>query len=202
MKISVSILNQEKYPLKNFKGLVDRIHLDVMDGKFVSAKSYLNSKRVSALKTSLIKDVHLMTSHPNYQIGYYAMAGCKVINVHVEVGGLLHIGKLCDKYKVKMGIAINPETPVSKLDSYLDIADEFLVMSVHPGKGGQKFLKSALRKVKYLRSRTKKIIKVDGGIRKEHLKELKSAGADIAVIGSYLFEGDPVKRLQELKRHL
>lgn len=200
MQIVPSILNHEKYPLKNFKGVASRVHLDVMDGVFVKQKSYLNSSKVGDLKTSLIKDVHLMTQHPNYQIGHYAKAGCKVINVHLEVGGLLHLRKLCDKYKVKMGIAINPETSINKLEPYLDIADEFLVMSVHPGKGGQKFLNSTLTKVKYLRSKTKKIIKVDGGIRKEHLKALKIAGVDIVVIGSYLFEGDPVKTLVDFKK--
>ena len=193
MEISPSILNvKDLSVLKKLKG---RIHIDVMDGKFVKGKTRYTPAVVKKIKG--IKDVHLMTLHPERQFLHYKKAGAKIINFHIEIGRTAELIALAKKHKLKVGLAVNPSTKIEKVFPYLDGIDEVLIMTVKPGRGGQKFIDACAKKTKILRKKTKDVvIKVDGGIND---KTIKKVDADIAVVGHYLFQGDPVKRARTLK---
>jgi len=199
MEISPSILNAKKLKLKDLEKVCKRVHIDVMDGKFVKNTTRFSPVWVKKHKTKLIKDVHLMTLNPERQIINYKKAGAKVINFHVEIGKTEKLIQLCKKNKLKISLALNPKTSVKKIKPFLKDIDEVLVMSVNPGKGGQRFIKSSLKKIREIRKLTSKTIKVDGGLNDKNIPKIKKAGANIAAVGSYLWE-DPIKRIKELKK--
>ena len=204
MHISPSLLNAklEEIPWKDIEKLCKQracssLHIDVMDTQFIGHTTHFTPTVTKNLPTNMTKDVHLMTARPWKQIAWYKNAGAKIINMHVEVGRVKETYALCKRYKLRLGLAINPETNVKEVMPYINFCDEFLVMSVHPGKGGQKFIPSTLRKVKTLR-RFGKLIKVDGGIGIENIQDVAEAGADVAVVGSDIFKPHPVSRMKEL----
>ena len=178
------------------------LHIDIMDGKFVPAKTWDPSfvRKVSSFcPASMVKDVHLMVEDPLSCIPAYAGSGASSITFHYEScssqSQIEEALSLIHSFNIKAGISIKPNTPVSVLLPFLDKVDLILVMSVEPGKGGQKFMPSALEKLSYLSKVRKEegysyLLEVDGGINGETGKLAVAAGADILVAGSYLFGHD------------
>lgn len=186
------------------------IHVDVMDGIFVPSISYgmpvIKSVRKS---TDAVFDVHLMITEPVRYIRDFVDSGADIITVHVEackdIDETIRDIKACG---VRAAVAINPETPVDKIMPYLDDIDMALVMSVHPGFGGQKFIPDVLDKVRIIRSYYRdnnmdKDIEIDGGINFDNLPEVLEVGANVIVAGSSVYRGDAAantKKFLELMR--
>ena len=179
------------------------IHVDVMDGIFVPSISYgmpvIKSVRKS---TDAVFDVHLMITEPVRYIRDFVDSGADIITVHVEackdIDETIRDIKACG---VRAAVAINPETPVDKIMPYLDDIDMALVMSVHPGFGGQKLIPYTLDKVREANNLVKQSgcktdIEVDGGINLENVEEAMDAGANIIVAGSAVFKGEIEKNVE------
>ena len=173
----------------------DWIHLDVMDGHFVPNLTFGPSV-ISSIrnKTKKCFDTHLMISNPDEYIEQYKNAGSDIITVHKEVCG--HLDKTLSSIKnvgCKAGVSINPGTDISGLEYVLDKIDLILVMSVNPGFGGQKFIKSSIQKIKKIKELVQNFnidIEVDGGIDDKTATLVKNAGANILVSGSFIFSGE------------
>jgi len=181
------------------------IHVDVMDGHFVPNISYGATVMKSLLgKTGLPFDVHLMIEDPDRYIKDFVTDNTEIITVHQEACVHLHRTlQLIKSYGVKAGVSLNPATPVSTLEYVFEDLDYVLAMSVNPGFGGQKFIPSALEKIKVLydmkeRRNPNLIIAVDGGITLENVKEVVDAGANLIVAGSSVFGAPDIsKRVKE-----
>ena len=214
IKISSSILSADFSKLGDEiqdleKAKTDLIHIDVMDGHFVPNIT-IGPEVISKLRkyTSLPFDVHLMISPVDNFIKNFADAGANIITIHPEatndlVGSINKI-KSCNK---KAGVSLNPATSVNKVLPILGLIDLVLVMSVNPGFGGQKFIKSALIKSKTLRKEIdeknlKVKIEMDGGINFKNAKLVKNSGVDIIVSGTTIFKennGNCKKNIRLLK---
>ena len=200
MKVSVSYLNVKKKYINDVisdldKTNADFIHVDVMDGKYVKNKAntfsdvedigYYTRKRL---------DIHFMVNKPLKVIDEYAMLNVFCMTFHLNIkNDLEEVFERCHKYGIKVGLAINPEDDIDVLTPYLDRIDLVLVMSVHPGLPGQKFIKESIPKVKALRKKFKEehrniLISVDGGINLENKDFL--GDADILVSGSCITNSD------------
>lgn len=178
------------------------VHLDVMDGKFVKEKSF-DHKLVKEIDTSMKKVVHLMVKQPEKVVDKYIKAGADGIIFHVEATRAPKklIEKL-NKKGVRIGIALNPETPLKKIEKLIPEVDFVLVMTAKPGRGGQKMMKTPLKKVKSIRKKfPMKDIAVDGGINSDNAHEAIEAGANILVSGSYVFGSDDPKLAIDLLRN-
>lgn len=209
MKVSVSVLSNEIKPQDIVKKLdlskPDYIHIDIMDGKFVSNKTWTTSevKKFTSYST-LPLEVHLMVNNPSKYIEDYALMNTSIIIFHYEA--VKDINEMINKvklYGLKVGIAINPETNINVLIPYLNMIDEVLIMSVHPGKSGQSFIEESLEKISVLKNiilegNYKTIISVDGGINNETGLLCKDAGADELVSASYI-QKDIINNIKILK---
>ena len=189
------------------KGGADLIHVDVMDGHFVPNISFGASVMKSLNnKTELNYDVHLMIENPDKYIKDFVTDKTEYITVHQEACVHLHRTiQLIKSLGIKAGVSINPATPIGVLEDILADVDLVLVMSVNPGFGGQKFMPSALSKLKTLKEYSKIHglnfeLEVDGGINDITAPEAIKAGADILVVGNYLFSAeDMAQRVKEIK---
>ena len=213
MKIAPSILSVkiEEYPkvIKELENLdISYLHLDIMDGKFVPNSTY-DAEEVKNIRkmTSMFLDTHLMIENPENYINGYINAGCDSITFHFEATtNVKKIIKMIKDKNLKCGISIKPKTNVDVLLPYLSEIDMVLVMSVEPGFGGQKFMDSALNKIKQLANlrmtnHYSYLIEVDGGINNETSKLCKNAGADIIVVGTYLMNSNNKKEtIKELNK--
>ena len=176
----------------------DYLHVDVMDGHFVPNLT-IGPEVVKALRPCSDKpfDVHLMISPADPFIGDFAEAGADIITVHPEAGPHLHRTlQLIRSTGSRVGVALNPGTPVEAVDYVLDAVDLVLVMSVNPGFGGQSFIATAIDKIKALRRKIDAAgrpveIEVDGGINAETAPLVVAAGADVLVAGTAVFRGGP-----------
>jgi ribulose-phosphate 3-epimerase len=169
----------------------DMLHIDVMDGHFVPNITIgpVVVKHIRKI-TKLPLDVHLMIESPEKYIGAFVDSGADMITVHIEaitVSGLKSQASGLKQKNIKLGISLNPATPLKKIEKALPYVDLVLVMSVNPGFGGQKFIASALPKIKQLRRIFKGDISVDGGINDKLAPKLIAAGANILAAGSYIF---------------
>jgi len=172
----------------------DAIHIDVMDGHFVPNIT-IGPLVVRALRrvTKLPLEVHLMIEQPERYIGDFAEAGADLIIVHVET--CPHLDRTLHQIReadVRVGVTLNPSTPVMALQEILDLVDHVLVMSVNPGFGGQSLIPYTLEKVRQLAALRDERhlgydIEVDGGINAETVQSVAEAGANILVMGSAIF---------------
>jgi ribulose-phosphate 3-epimerase len=169
-------------------------HIDVMDGVFVPNISY-GMPVISAIHKHATKplDVHLMIVQPERYIKDFKAVGAEILTVHYEASTHLHRSFQAIKAEgMKAGVALNPHTPVSVLEDIAADADLILIMSVNPGFGGQKFIENAVKKVAQtkellLKTNSKALIEVDGGVTSANAKTLIDAGADVLVAGSFVF---------------
>jgi len=175
----------------------DYFHFDVMDGMFVPNISFGIPVLVSVRNiTKKTLDVHLMVESPERYIDKFADAGADIITIHQEACKPLRetVEHIHERGK-KAGIAIKPGTDIEVLDDYFDIADMFLVMTVEPGFGGQKYMDICTDKIRNLRKRLSERgfdtdIQVDGGITRENVDTPLAAGANVIVMGSSIFRGN------------
>jgi ribulose-phosphate 3-epimerase len=180
------------------------LHFDVMDGKFVSNKTYdhLMVKEVKEYSNQFF-DVHLMIEEPEKYIDEYIKAGADLITFHYEATtNPLDLIREIKKIGKKAGISIKPDTNIEVLDYLLKELDLILIMSVEPGKGGQKFLPNSIDKISYLNKKRLEnkydyLIEVDGGINLETAKTVRESGCDVIVVGSFLFNRKDRKTLIE-----
>ena len=182
----------------------EALHIDIMDPHFVPNLSFgpdivALCKRVAP---SFYRNVHLMMSRPDLYLEKFAAAGAQTIQIHVEADCDLHTElKRIRALGVKNAIVLNPETPIERLEPYLGEIDEALVMTVHPGYGGQKFIAECLPKVSWLRERCPKLdIMIDGGGNAETIPLAFKAGANQFVAGSYLFKQSDMRAAVESLR--
>ena len=211
MKIAPSLLSCDFAKMgeeieKMDKCGADYMHLDVMDAHFVPNLTF-GAPVIKAVRSYTEKpfDVHLMIEEPIRYIEDFVKAGADIITVHVEackdVVATLEKIKECG---VKAAITLNPPTPVSAIEPYLDKVDMVLVMSVNPGFGGQKFIPESLDKVKEIRTLldAKGLdtdIEIDGGVNAGNLASVLEAGANVIVAGSAIFSGDVADNVKKFK---
>ena len=183
----------------------DMYHLDVMDGLFVKNQTvdytYLEQLKMSSI---LLFDVHLMVQNPTKVISKYAKAGANILTIHYEAFDddkkFIKALKKIRKLEMMAGIALDLDTSVESIESFLKYCDLVLIMSVKAGKGGQQFSESAIKKIKALRKLDSKIlIEVDGGIDNISSQKAVKAGADIVVSGSYIYNNEAYEAIQSLK---
>jgi len=214
VKISPSILSANFSRLgrevaKLEKAGADLIHVDVMDGHFVPNIT-IGPVVIKSLKkyTSLPFDVHLMISPVHKYIKNFAQAGADIITIHPEATkNLKKTIKKIRLYGKKVGVSLNPETSINKVIPVLELIDVVLIMSVNPGFGGQKLIKSTLKKSKKLKNEiVKKKLKVkiemDGGINFKNAGLVRRSGVDIIVSGTTIFKennGNYKKNIKLLK---
>ncbi len=188
----------------------DYLHLDVMDGRFVPNITW-GPKIIGDLRplTKLPFDAHLMIVEPERYVEAFVAAGADIVTFHLEATP--HAQRLLAHLRglgVKAGIALDPQTPISALVDIVEDCDLLLVMGVNPGFGGQSFLTRSLAKIREARALVAQRnprceIEVDGGINAQTLPLVAEAGADIAVMGSAVFDGiDPAARLRSLRASL
>ena len=214
IKIAPSILSADFSQLGNEikrleKAGADMIHVDVMDGHFVPNLT-IGPPVIKALRkySSLPFDVHLMISPVHKYIKNFADAGADIITIHPEATQNIEESiKLIKSLNKKVGLSLNPNTPINVINNFLDKINLVLIMSVYPGFGGQKFMPEVLKKIKDLDQIKKQKnlnfdIEVDGGINFDNSKLVKEAGANILVSGTTIFKdnkGDIKKNIDILK---
>ena len=180
----------------------DLVHCDVMDGNFVPPITF-GAQMVESIRphTALGLDCHLMVQHPETHIEDFARAGADIISVHVEACGknILSVMRKIKDLGVRACAVVNPETRIEKLFDTVGEADMLLVMSVHPGWGGQKFIPATYDKLRKLRAfciangKDELDIEVDGGVTAENAKEIIAAGANVLVAGSAVFRATDMR---------
>ena len=214
MKIAPSILSMDfsKFDeqLKLINDNFEYIHFDVMDGHFVPNISFgPYICKTFDRNSDLLMDVHLMISDPMKYAKDFIEAGADIITFHIESmnNDINKCNELIDylhQNNIKAGVSIKPNTNVDVIEPLLSKIDLVLVMSVEPGFGGQKFIESSLEKVYKLKeyktsNNYNYLIEIDGGINSETIIKCKEAGVDIAVAGSYIFNGNILNNISNIK---
>ena len=213
IKLAPSILSADFARLledvkKVEKAGCEYLHIDVMDGHFVPNIT-LGPAMVKSLRkdVNMIFDAHLMIENPDNYIKEFADAGCDIIVVHQEA--CTHLHRTIQNIKshgVKAGVALNPATPIETIKYVLQDVDMVLLMSVNPGFGGQSYIPVVTQKIKELKTLIDEMgldidIEVDGGVKPSNISEVVSAGANVIVAGSAIFNAgdidEAVKSLRE-----
>lgn len=185
------------------------IHIDVMDGDFVSSIS-LGMPVIRSIRkvTDKVFDVHLMIQNPERYIDEFVDCGADIITVHAEACKNLE-SVICQirNAGVKVGVSIKPQTKIVEIEHILGQVDMILLMTVNPGFGGQKYIESSTEKIKELKEMIDERhcsvdIEVDGGITKENIQEVLEAGANVIVMGSSIFRGDISENTKYFKKVL
>ena len=209
IKTSISILdcdfNNLEYEINRVNNSnSDLIHIDIMDGKFVPNNTLekFDMNKISKYSDKNF-DVHLMVENPIDYITSFITPLTDYISIHLESKGIDQSLKSIKQNGIKCGLAINPDTEIQKLYPFLEIIDMVIVMSVFPGKGGQKFIENTYDKVETLRNHDKNIdISVDGGVSSSNSKKLISKGASTLVSGSYLMKSDNINNsIKNMLKH-
>ena len=216
VEISTSILSVKEESIKKFYDLevahTDYFHIDVMDGKFVTNNtSQLMNEYVNQIKqiSNIPLDVHLMVSNVREYLDEYIPVNPNIITFHYEaVKNSEEIMSLINYIKesnIKVGLSVKPDTKIEEIYEFLPYIHMVLVMTVEPGKGGQKLIEETLNKIKQLKQYIQKNnieldIEADGGINLETIKKVKEAGIDIAVVGSGIINTENYKEtIKQLK---
>lgn len=176
----------------------DWVHIDFADNIFVQNET-IKPEVIQNYPTNLRKEAHLMVVHPQEWVERLVRAGFKRIIFHIETEDNIHecIDSIKDK-GLEVGLAIKNETPIGKLEPFIDKIDIVLVMTIIPGFQGQPFIPESLDKVKEIKSKWTVRIGVDGHVNDETAKEIVDAGVDFVIVGSYLLEGDIDENLEAL----
>jgi ribulose-phosphate 3-epimerase len=190
-------------------GGADWIHIDVMDGHFVPNLTY-GAKVIETVRklTSLPLDVHLMVVEPEKFFDDFVAAGASGLTIHAEASPHLHrqLNRIRE-LKCRAGVALNPSTPLNAVCEVIPEIDLLLIMSVNPGFGGQQFISYSIDKVRRARlmldeDGSNAALEVDGGIDRNTIREMWSAGADTFVAGNAIFSArDPKAEIGELRAH-
>lgn len=185
---------------------VKYIHIDVMDGMFVPSISF-GMPVISSIRkqTNAIFDVHLMIEEPSRYIDEFKKVGADIITVHLEA--CKHLNRTLSMIRqagLKVGVALNPSTPLESLKYVLDMVDMVLIMSVNPGFGGQSYIDGTTEKIKELKSIIDSKgydidIEVDGGINKDNIADIYKAGANVIVAGTAVFKGNISENISNIK---
>ena len=205
--LSISILSADLTSLGTEVSSLERtdselLHFDVMDGHFAPMMT-LGPPLIKAVRTSLLKDLHLMIDDPLDRVDAYVAAGADMVTVHAESGGHLHrvlqrLGELPNRNDpvrgLIRGIALNPGTPLEAIEPVLDQVELILLLAINPGWSGQSFLPSTFARIDRTRAMIATagrdiLISVDGGIKRANIADVAKAGADIVVTGSAVFDG-------------
>lgn len=200
MIIAPSILNADNLNLKveiedAIEAGIDRFHIDIMDGHFVPNLSFgpqllEDFKREFPMTDA---EIHLMSDQPDNLVPAFVNAGADIMELHYEAMSESQLNYWLD-YLVSNDVypvlAINPDTPAEVIEKFVPKIKQVLVMTVHPGFGGQGFIEKSVEKIKQVRKIVgpNMPIEVDGGINDQTIKQAKNAGADVFVVGSYLYE--------------
>ena len=181
------------------------LHMDVMDGHFVPNLT-MGVDLVKALNGIAPLDVHLMIHEPVRYIEKFVELKAEIISVHVEAcTNLSSTLKKIKSFNIKAGVAINPETDISKLNDIVDLIDLVCVMSVNPGFSGQKFIEKTYERLEKIKSivGNNTLIEIDGGLNNINSKMLSEMGADVLVFGNYIFKSkNPLQTISELYKNI
>lgn len=206
--ISVSYLKSnysKKETLEKINNsIADYIHVDLMDGEYVSNKNFTIDEVIDDLKDSNKPlDIHLMVNNPLKYIDTLAKLNPEIITFHLDsLDNSNDVIELIKDYNIKVGIAINPSDSINILADYINQIDYVLIMSVVPGMGGQSFMPEVLDKISYLNNKNI-LIGIDGGINNETIKYLKDYKIDIIISGSFICMADDYdEQIKLLKEQL
>jgi len=205
--LSVGVLTADLMALGPEISILERagvgaLHIDVMDGCFTPTLT-VGPPFVRAIKTTLLKDVHLMIREPLATLGDYVAAGADIITVHVEACTHVHrvlqqLGKTPHAVDpdrgIIRGIGLNPGTPLETIEPLLDEVELIVLLAVNPGWGGQSFISSTYGRIERVRqmigaAEADVLVSVDGGVTRNNIDEIATAGADLVVTGSAVFDG-------------
>ena len=178
------------------------VHIDVMDGVFCPMMT-LGPPTVKAMRTSLLKDVHLMIDDPLPKVEWFVAAGADIVTFHVEGAAQAHrvlhvLGSATNVNDpdrgIVRGVGLNPSTPLEVVEPLLDDIDYLLILAIDPGWGGQRFLDGAARRLEQARSLIEGsgrdiVLGVDGGVTRDNIAHVAGLGADVIVTGSAVFDG-------------
>lgn len=205
--VSVGVLTSNLLCLGNEVSLLEQsgmklVHVDVMDGCFCPSMT-VGPPFVKALKTPLLKDVHLMIAEPLEKVADYVVAGADIVSIHPEACQHVHrvlqkLGTLTNVNNrdagIVRGVALNPGTPLEVLEPLLDEVELVLLLAVNPGWGGQQFIPTTLRRIERVQQMIvaggkDTLLGVDGGITKSNIAVIAATGVDVIVTGSAVFDG-------------
>lgn len=191
---------------QSIEGGAQWIHCDIMDGHFVPNISFGPAIVAAAGQAgNTFLDVHLMIENPDRYVEAFVDAGADQITIHCEAGRHLHrsVQKI-KQYGIMAGVAVNPATSLYTIEPVLEYVDLVLIMSVNPGFGGQNFIESTYKRLRYMANMREDgnfsyLIEVDGGVDLNNIEKITRAGADVLVVGSSVFKAKNIpKRVEEL----
>ena len=211
MKLVIPALLEKSEPvlmekIQKLKTFARRIQIDIADNTLVRNKT-ISLKSISQLPKGMKVEVHLMVRNPAEFLGQCLRLRADLVICHIEafpeLEGLHEFIAKAKKLKLRIGIAINPETSSRFVEPYLHFIDSVMFMAIHPGFQNQKFIYSTIKKVrKFRKSHPKAFIEVDGGIKKGIAKKVAKAGANGVVIGSAITQHDMQNALKEFKEEI